>query len=147
MPKEKTSLWLYQRSQEAWWHEDLTPDDIDWIMDVEENHTTLLKWELDPWRTMDPAPGGNQTPASGGRWSIKEGNIMMLAELVWWACDRMTMYELYNMWKVLPIFAFKRRHSESQSEQAQYVRNAKKLNHQETGRWGLNSSGSRQRRG
>ena len=147
MPKEKTSKWLYQRSLEKWCSDDLKPHEIDWIMNVEENHTTLLRWELDPWHAIDPAPGGKQTPASGGRWSINQGNMMMLAELVWWAAERMTMYELYVMWKNLPIFAFKRRHSESQSEQAQYVRNAKELKYQEKGYYGLNSSGSRQRRG
>ena len=66
-------------------------------MEDEGNQTTLLKWE------RDPASGGEQTPASGGKWFINDGNICMLAELVWWAHSRMTMYDLYRMWISLPV--------------------------------------------
>ena len=50
------------------------------------------------------------------------------------------------MWISLPILAYRRKHSESQSEQATLVRNAKQLKYAETGRWGLNERGRRQRR-
>ena len=111
-------------------------------MEDEGNETTLLKW------TPDPDEGGDQTPASGGRWYISEGNVLVLAELICWAHDHMSMYDLYRMWLALPIFAFKRKHSESQTEQATYVRHAKMLKKMETGRWGPNEPrrGGRQRR-
>ena len=144
MPKDNTKYWLYERSKEVWNSDDLTPEEIDWIMREEENQTTLLRWE------RDPASGGaDQTPASGGKWFINDGNILTLAELVWWTHTHMSMFEVYDMWLTLPIFACRRGHSESQSEKAQYVRNAKQLQFLETGRWGLNEPRprGRQRRG
>ena len=139
MPEDATKGWLYQRSQEQWCDQDLEMADIDWIMRHEGNQTKLMRWE------RDPASGGDQTPASGGSWFINSGNVIMLAELVWYAYDELTFYDIYRMWLSLPIFAFKRKHSENNSEKAQKVRNAKHLQHQETGYWGLNSR--RQRRG
>ena len=112
-------------------------------METEGNETTLLKWVGE----YDPASGGMaQTPASGGTWYIRGGNMMMLAEIVWWACDDLTMYDIYRMWISLPILSYRRKHSESQSEHAVRTRNAKLLKHAETGRWGLNERGRRQRR-
>ena len=64
---------------------------------------------------------------------------MVLAELMWWAYGLLTMYDLYKMWISLPIFSFRRKHSESQSEQAVFTRNAKMLRKAETGYYGLNS--------
>ena len=58
----------------------------------------------------------------------------------------MTMFHIYQMWISSPIFAHKRKHSESQSEQATMVRNAKMLKYAETGRYGLNERGRVQRR-
>ena len=73
--------------------------------------------------------------------------MMMLAELVWWAKDRMAMYALYQMWISLPIIAHRKKHSESHSEQATVTRNAKSLQHAESGSWCLNATrGKRQRR-
>ena len=109
-------------------------------MEVETNETTLLKWEY------GPASGGAQTPASGGTWYIRGGNLVMLAELVWWASEHMIMHDIYRMWISLPILSYRRKHSESQSDHAVRVRNAKLLKHAETGRWGLNERGRRQRR-
>ena len=50
------------------------------------------------------------------------------------------MYALYRMWIRYPImiFATKKKHSESQSEQAVMVRNSKQLRYNEEGIWGLN---------
>ena len=141
MPKDLPRKWLYDRSQEEWAKEDLSFEEIAWIMEEEENQTTLLKLEY------DPASGGNQTPTSGGQWSINAGNMLCLAEMVWWSRLDLSMYEVYRMWLGLPILAHRRKHSESGSEQAQMVRNAKKLQHQETGFNGLNSRQRRQRRG
>ena len=93
-----------------------------------------------------PASGGNQTPTSGGLWFINAGNMLCLAELVWWSRLDLSMYEVYRMWLGLPMLAHRRKHSESQSDQAQLVRNAKKLQHQEWGNYGLNSREGRQRR-
>ena len=132
MHKAETRAILYQRSLEQWCGDDLRDSDIEKIMRIEDNETTLLMWEY------DPTSGGKQTPASGGKWYIRGGNMMMLAELAWWTCDHMTMYDIYRMWISLPILSYRRKHSESQSDKAVRVRNAKLLKHAETGRWGLN---------
>ena len=97
------------------------------------------------WR-YDNDVGGKQSPASGGLWYVKRGNIVVLAELMWWAGRDLTCYDIYTLWASLPIFAHKKRHSESQAPHAVKTRNAKILRHAETGRWGLNERGSRQRR-
>ena len=131
MPKEETRWWLHERSKEWWGDYDLRPEDIDWIMQIENNETRLLRWR------RDPSDGGPQTPASGGKWFINDGNMMNLPELVWWGHKDLTFFELYRMWLGFPILATKRKHSESQSEAAQFVRNAKVLNAQETGFYGL----------
>ena len=142
MPQEDTRWWLHQRSLEAWATEDLEPGDIAWIMEVENNQTTLLRWETDPRALLHPVwRGGDQTPASGGRWFINNGNMLMLAELTWWARCSLTLFDVYRMWLSLPVLAYTRKHSESQSEQAQFVRNAKMLKKQEHGRYGLNDPG------
>ena len=110
-------------------------------METEGSETTLLRWEKDPDSVED------QSPASGGKWWIKQGNFLTLAELSYYAHKTLTMYDIYQMWISLPIFIHKRRHSESQAPpNAQHVRNAKVLKKQETGRWGLNERGRELRR-
>ena len=112
--------------------DDLSDAELERIMETEDNETKLMKWEY------DPIDGGQQPPATGGKWFIRAGNWCMLPEVVSWAHQFMTMYDIYRMWTCLPILADKRVHSESQSENAQRVRNAKTLKFQEEGRYGLN---------
>jgi len=69
--------------------------------------------------------------------------MMNLSELLWWACDQMTCFEIYKMYTCLPFLAYKRKHSESQSQQAVKTRNAKLLKFHETGRYGLHERGRR----
>ena len=138
VPEEETRRWLHQRSLEGWNNNDLRPEDVDWIMEKEHYETSLLKWKPDAYMS-------GQSPATGGTWYIKQGNIIVLGELVSWAHDQMTMFHIYQMWISLPIFARRRKHSESQSENATKTRNAKKLKYQETGRYGLNERGRVQR--
>ena len=75
------------------------PAEIERIMEDEENRTTLLRWEY------NPAAGGTQTPTSGGKWFIRAGNIICLAELIWWSREDLTMFELYRLWLGLLIQA------------------------------------------
>ena len=39
---------------------------------------------------------------------VDQRRILMLPELLFWARDKMTRYELYRMWLAYPIFAYKR---------------------------------------
>ena len=141
MPKEETRRWLQEREKERWADNNLRPEEIEWIMEVEKDETRLLRWR------RDPDCDGPQSPASGGKWFINDGNMMNLPELVWWGYKDLTFFELYRMWLSFPILATRRKHSESQSEAAQLVRNAKTLNAQETGFYGLHSRQREQARG
>ena len=100
--------------------------------------TNLLRWE-GTGDAQDPATGGGD-PATGGggQWLINQAKVCSLPELLYWAYDKMTLYELYEMWIRYPLFATKKKHSESQSEQAVMVRNSKQLRFIEEGKWGLN---------
>ena len=131
MCKAETRRWLWDRSLEEWWDDDLTDWQIDWIMSIENFQTTLLWWK----------PHGGNTPSTGGSWFIRTGNCLVLAELLWWTYDAMTCHQIYKMWISLPVLAYKRRHGQSQSENATRTRNAKMLQYSETGRWGLNARG------
>ena len=128
MCKAETRHWPWGRSLEEWAEDDLRDSEIDWIMEKENFETTLLKWEGD---------AESETPATGGKWFIRAGNFMNAAELLWWASDTLTALELYKMYISLPVLAYKRKHSESQSSSATKRRNAKQLKFQETGRYGL----------
>ena len=99
---------------------------------------SLLKWEMDP-----ACADTDQTPSSGGRWSIKCGNMINLPELVWHAHEQLTLYDIYKIWLTLPKLALKRKHSESHSDKANLARNAKELKYQEIGRRGLNEPRAR----
>ena len=81
----------------------------------------------------------NTSPASGGEWFIKNGNVLNLAEMCWWARGRLSVFEFYKMYICLPIYCHKKKHSESQSPAAVFRRNAKQLKYNETGYYGLNS--------
>ena len=131
MPQDKPKHWLYCRSLEKWYKQDLSPGDINTIMEQCDNETNLLKWE---------STGSAEYPATGGpgQWWINQSKVLSLPELLWWGNQKLTMYELYEMWLRYPIFATKKKHSESQAEQAVMTRNSKQLRHNEEGIWGLN---------
>ena len=126
-------MWLssYQRSLKKLSEWDLHPSDINMIIKECDYSTNLLRWE---------GTGNAQNPATGGsgQWWINQSKVLSLPELLYWGHDKMTMYELYSMWLRYPIFATKKKHSESQSEQAVMVRNSKQLRFIEEGKWGLN---------
>ena len=83
-PKQVCLDWNVHNKAETRGGVDLLDSDIEKIMEIEEDETTLLTWEC------DPASGGTQTPASGGTWYIRGGTTMMPGELVWLASDHMT---------------------------------------------------------
>ena len=144
VPKERTRKYMLDRSRERWSAEDVSNEEIEWIMRVEGNSTTLLLWE------SDPASGGApDAPTAGGHWYIRGGKVITLAEFIYKFCDDLTMFELYRMWLLWPNLAFKRPHSESLSEKANHTRNAKELQYQEIGKYGLHAKErvQRQRRG
>ena len=126
-------MWLssYQRSLNKLSEWDLHPSDINMIIKECDYSTNLLRWE---------GTGNAQNPATGGsgQWWINQSKVLSLPELLYWGHDKMTMYELYSMWLRYPIFATKKKHSESQAEQAVMARNSKQLRHNEEGIWGLN---------
>ena len=114
---------------------------MEWIMKEEENETCLLCYGAE---AAAAAPGAQEiikmSPASGGgEWWIKQGNVLNLAELCWWARGRLSAFEIYKMYICLPIYCQKKKHSESQSKAAQLRRSAKQLKYIETDRFGLNS--------
>ena len=84
MREAETRGWLWNRSLEQWCDSDLREQDIDWIMKEEHYETTFLKWEGDTTK---------ETPASGGKWFIRAGNMLNLAELLAWG----KRHELYKM--------------------------------------------------
>jgi len=131
MFEAETRQWLYYRSQEEWANDDLTDEEINWLIIKERHQTTLLLWDEEP----------GTLPASGGNWFIRAGNCLVLAELFTWAHDNFSCHALYRLWLTLPILVQRRKHSQSQAPQAQKVRNARQLKYIETGRWGLNERG------
>ena len=54
--------------------------------------------------------------------------------------ERLTMFAIYKLWISLPLIAQRRKHSESHSEEANLTRNAKALQYQERGSYGLNKT-------
>ena len=113
--KVNTRSWLFQRSLGFWWNNDLSDSDMEWIMKEEENETCLLCYGAE---AAAAAPGAQEiikmSPASGGgEWWIKQGNVLNLAELCWWAKDRLTAYEIYKLYICLPIYCHKKMSSES----------------------------------
>ena len=125
---------LHERSLEEWCDADLSDWEINEIMELEGGRTTMLKWEQ---RTRDDCP------ASGGEWFIRSGNMITMAEMLWWMCDELTCFDIYRMYICFPYLAYRRKHSESQSAHATKVRNARTLQHSEKGFWGLSRKQSR----
>ena len=71
-----TPFWFYQRSQDWWCDDDLREDEIDWILEKENNQTSLIN--------LDPTSGG---------WCIRAGNTITLAELCHYAKKSLTCYD------------------------------------------------------
>ena len=115
---------MYHRSNEEWFDNHLTGRDIDWIMGRENNENLLLR----------------RTPATNRHrelWDIETGNYVTLGEFFRFGADWLSCFDLYRMYLTFPPFISKRNHSRSNTDQAQYVRNAQMLRNTETGRWGL----------
>ena len=120
----ETRKYLYERSQEEWSDRDLNPSEINWIMQVEGNETAVLKWAY-------PASGGE------GRWYIRCGHYVTLSEVFNLGKHFVSCYDLYLTYKSCNIWIHKRAHSVSNTPEAQMTRNARILQHQEHGIWGL----------
>ena len=63
-----------------------------------------------PWRARNHQ---DEPSLWRGEWWIKQGNVLNLAELCWWAKDRLTAYEIYKLHICLPIYCHKKMSSES----------------------------------
>ena len=118
---------------------DLTPAEVQWIMECEENETSYLKFE------PDPAAGGPDVPLAEyfdrGTWYFKKGHIVTLAEMFRFGIKVRSCFEMYRFYEALPVFVLRRFHSQSHSPEGQLRRDAKKQYHAETGRWALPKQG------
>ena len=142
--------WLHAR----WKAKDqgkLTDDDIKWILceeqDANDEHlprdvfqTMLLRYvpfDYPPLRaTEEPLARLNE-----GRWEIRQGNYITLAELFNFGQKHLTCFQLYQMLLTLPIFIHRREHPESTKPEAVMMKNAKNLHHAENGSWALPKEG------
>lgn len=120
--------YLHWRSQEDHADDDLTGNELKWIMEEEINETLLLKWSYDDGYKADDAD--SPFPASGGRYAgckgcflIKAGRCITLAELFWNGMEVATCYDLYRLYLSLLPFIHKRYHPVSHTEEATLVRN------------------------
>ena len=119
--RPETRRYLYWRSQDSRSQDSpVSDEEIEWILNIEGNETALMKFCY-------------------GGWRFKEGNFITLAELFSRGMKTCSCFDMYRTYLSLPIFIHKKVHSFSQSEGANKRRNAKKLHHQESGRWGLPS--------
>ena len=117
---------MYNRSQEDWRDDDLSDEEIDWIMKEEGNATTLLK------RDPNPASGG---PAN---WYIREGKFVTLAEIFWKGIHWVSAFDAYKTYESLPVLIHRRGHFDH-SANASMKRKANWLRYVETGRFGVPS--------
>ena len=133
--------WLLERHKRCG-EAPLAETDILWCLRKEYDksgsyQTTILRWEPDAG--INPASRG--TTLENGTWSIRSGNYLTLAELFFYGAREATCFHLYKMYLSLDYYIYKRQHSESMSEDAQRRRAAKRLHHQEHGRWKLPNEG------
>ena len=135
MGSKEARSYMYQRGRAEYKNEPLRARDAAWILQREENETTMIKFV--------PAPGGGRLPASGGddlrhgTFYIRKGHHMSLAELFRFGAERCTCFDLYKTFVHLPIVVHKRQHSISDSEEGIQRRTAKQMRFTETGRWAL----------
>ena len=76
-------------------------------------------------------------PPFSGKWLIRKGQYITLAELFHYGAALCSCFRLYRMYLALPLFITKKRHSQSRSENGAKRANAKRLHHAEAGRYGL----------
>ena len=131
-------FWHYQfaKTPDArrflFWHQvhqtvgNLPLADIDWVLEQEGGETTLLKRE-----------GGGSASGERGKWYIRGGNHINLAELFNYGCKLCSCHFLYTLYLRQPIFVARQWHSESKTPGAMLRRNAKSLRHHEAGKWAL----------
>ena len=118
--------YLYERSLDEWRNTlGLSDYDINWIMALENNETTVLK------RVYNRASGG------WWRWYIRRGHYVTLSEVFNLGCHLVSCYDLYCTYRSLQIWIHKRVHSVSNTPEAQMRRNAQLLRHQEEGVYSL----------
>ena len=111
--------------QENKWTGNLPSAVITRVLKAEGGETTLLK------RVGASASG------EGGKWYIRVGNHVTLAELFNHGCQLCSCHFLYTLYLRQPIFVARKRHSESKTPEAMLMRNAHRLHHHETGKWAL----------
>ena len=135
MGSKEARSYMYQRGRAEYKNEPLRARDAAWILQREENETTMIKFV--------PAPGGGRLPATGGddlgdgTFYYRKGHLMTLAELFRFGAERCTCFDLYNTFLSLPIVVHKRLHSISDSEGGILRRAAKQMRFDDTGRYGL----------
>ena len=101
-------------------------DDVYNILETEDNETLLIKY----------CPAIGVWPES---WQIRQGNYITLGELFVFGARRCSCWDLYRTFTSFEIFIHKKPHSLSNSDEAIFRANAKKVNFDDTGRWGLSS--------
>ena len=115
-------LYWYHENQ---WEGNLPLAEINWVLQAEGGETTLLKRE------------GGSASGERGKWYIRGGNHVTLAELFNYGCQLCSCHFLYTLYLRQPIFVARKRHSESKTPEAMLMRNAHRLRHHETGKWAL----------
>ena len=76
-------------------HTLLSDEDINWVMSIENNFTSLLSWQGD----------ADDRPASGGQWFWRVGNFVTLPELFYYLGDEFHATELYHFYfSLFPFF-------------------------------------------
>ena len=143
--KSKASRdWLWAREVRKN-HDNLTDDEINWILDKEgDNETLLLKWRP---ATESQQPLARRRPQQRqlreGKWYIRDGNYITLAELFWLGSDCTTCWHLYKHYLQLDMYIHRRSHSMSQTELAKERDNARHLMKEEHGIFALPAKGGR----
>ena len=123
-----TRDWLWKRSMEEEPAKSLSWREVDWVMRVEDNALTMLRCE--------PLAGGHPS-SRGTKWFIRIGKYVTLAEMFYMGRKPCTCFDLYRSYCNLHTAIFRRKHSESRTPSGTKRANAKRLQHAETGRWGL----------
>ena len=100
--------------------------DIDWVLEQEGGETTLLKRE-----------GGGSASGERGKWYIRGGNHVNLAELFNYGCKLCSCHFLYTLYLRQPIFVATKKKTETNTRNALLRKNAHRLYRQETGKWPL----------
>ena len=124
MENKQARDWLRWRRTSSWKEYDLSNEWVEWILNVHDNETSYLKYV--------PGAAGRQ-----GTFYYKNGKLVTLAEMFYFGIKKYTCFAIYQTYLQLPIFAQKRAHSSSGSEQGMHRKAAKKLRFSETGKWGL----------